>query len=98
MTGGSYIEEYDYPAWEYESESKLRDIAFDTYQRVFTRNPKLRGFHAGLECGVFFKKIEDVDIISFGPNISNIHTPKEKLSISSAARVYDYLIEILKSI
>ena len=96
--GGEYIEEYDYPAWEYESESKLRDIAFDAYQRIYERNPKLRGFHAGLECGVFFKKIEGVDIISFGPNISNIHTPKEKLSVSSAARVYDYLLEILKSI
>ncbi len=96
--GGRYVEEYDYPAWEYEPDSKLRDIAFDAYQRVFMKNPKLRGFHAGLECGVFFKKIDGVDIVSFGPDISNIHTPKERLSISSAVRVYDYLIEILKSI
>jgi len=96
--GGTYTEEYDYPAWEYESDSQLRDIAFDVYQRIYSRNPKLRGFHAGLECGIFFKKIEGIDIVSFGPNITNIHTPKERLSISSTARVYDYLIEILKSI
>ena len=96
--GGEYIEEYDYPAWEFEADSKLRDIAFEAYQRIYSKNPKLRGFHAGLECGVFFKKIEGVDIISFGPDISNIHTPKEKLSISSSARVYDYLTEILRSI
>ncbi len=96
--GGSYTEEYDYPAWEYEPDSDLRDIAFDAFQRMYNRNPKLRGFHAGLECGVFFKKIEGVDIVSFGPDISNIHTPKERLSISSAARVYEYLLEILKSI
>ncbi len=96
--GGEYIEEYDYPAWEYVADSKLRDIAFDAFQRVYSRNPKLRGFHAGLECGIFFKKIEGIDIIAFGPNITNIHTPKERLSISSTSRVYDYLLEILESI
>ncbi|MBO4890052.1 MAG: aminoacyl-histidine dipeptidase [Lachnospiraceae bacterium] len=96
--GGTYTEEYDYPAWEYKSDSALRDIAFETYQRVFSKNPKLRGFHAGLECGVFFKKIENVDIISIGPEINNIHTPKERLSVSSTQRVYKYLLEILKSI
>ncbi len=97
-TGGSYSEEYDYPAWEFAEESKLRDLAFNAFQRVYSKNPKLRGFHAGLECGVFFKKIEGVDIISFGPDINNIHSPMERMSISSAARVYEYLLEILKSI
>ena len=96
--GGTYCEEYDYPAWEYEPDSKLRDIAFDSYQRMFGKNPKLRGFHSGLECGVFFKKIPGVDIISFGPDITNIHTPKERLSIASSQRVYEYLTDILKSI
>ncbi len=96
--GGTYTEEYDYPAWEYKSDSKLRDIAFESYQRVFSKNPKLRGFHAGLECGVFFKKIEGADIISIGPEINNIHTPKERLSISSTQRVYTYILEILMSI
>ena len=96
--GGTFQEEYDYPAWEFEPDSKLRKIAFEIYQGMFSRNPKLRGFHAGLECGVFFKKIDGVDIISFGPNINNIHTPKERLSISRVARVYEYLVEILRNI
>ncbi len=96
--GGKYTEEYDYPAWEYEKDSPLRDKAFDAFQRMFGRNPKLRGFHSGLECGIFFKKIEGADIISFGPDINNIHTPKERLSISSSERVYEYLIEILESL
>ena len=47
--GGQYIEEYDYPAWEYEKSSKLRNIAFEIFQRVYGKNPKLVGFHAGLE-------------------------------------------------
>lgn len=96
--GGTYSEEYDYPAWEYQEDSKLRNTAFEVYQREFIQNPKLRGFHAGLECGIFFKKLAGCDIISFGPDIINIHTPKERLSISSAEKIYDYLIEILKSI
>ncbi|MBR6160207.1 MAG: aminoacyl-histidine dipeptidase [Lachnospiraceae bacterium] len=94
--GGTYTEEYDYPAWEYEQDSPLRKIAFECYQKLYGKNPKLRGFHAGLECGIFFQKMEDVDIISFGPDIANIHTPKERLSVSSAAKVYEYLLEILK--
>ncbi|MCR5302759.1 MAG: aminoacyl-histidine dipeptidase [Lachnospiraceae bacterium] len=98
MCGGTFSEEYDYPAWEYTSDSRLRKTAFEIYQKMFSKNPKLRGFHAGLECGVFFKKLEEVDIISFGPDINNIHTPKERLSISSSARMYEYLLEILKSI
>ncbi len=96
--GGRYTEEYDYPAWEYQEDSPLRKKAFEVYQRMFIQNPRLSGFHAGLECGVFYKKIPGVDIISFGPDISNIHTPKERLSISSAGKVYEYLIEILKTL
>ncbi len=96
--GGIFTEEYDYPAWEYEPDSRLRDVVFDAYQRIYGKNPKLKGFHAGLECGVFFKKIPGVDIVSFGPDIMNIHTPKERLSISSTERVYDLLTETLKSI
>ena len=96
--GAAYTEEYDYPAWEYEPDSPLRKIAFECFQKQYGRNPKLRGFHAGLECGIFFKKMEGVDIISFGPDIANIHTPKERLSISSTASVYEFLLEILKSL
>ena len=96
--GGTYCEEYDYPAWEYVPDSHLRDIAFECFQQLYGKNPNLRGFHAGLECGIFFKKIPGVDIISFGPDIANIHTPKERLSISSASRVYEYLKDVLKSI
>ncbi len=96
--GGTYTQEYDYPAWEYQPDSKLRDLAFDAFQRQYGKNPKLRGFHAGLECGVFYNKIDGADIISFGPDITNIHTPKERLSVSSTKRVYDLLLEILRSL
>ncbi|MCR5673314.1 MAG: beta-Ala-His dipeptidase [Lachnospiraceae bacterium] len=96
--GGKYTEEYDHPAWEYSYDSKLRDIAFECYQGIFEKNPKLTGLNAGLECGIFWQKIPDIDIISFGPDIANKHTPKERLSISSTQRVYGLLLEILKNL
>lgn len=96
--GGEYCIETDYPAWEYCEESQLRDVTFDIFQQKFSHNPKLKGFHAGLECGVFFSRIPDVDIIAIGPDIFNIHTPKEKISISSVERTYEFVLAILEAI
>lgn len=96
IIGGKYIVSGEYPAWEYKENSPLRDIVFDSYQDVYGKNPKISGIHAGLETGIFYKKIKDIDIVSIGPEIYDIHTPKERLSISSVQRVYDLLLEILK--
>ena len=93
--GGNYTIESDYPAWEYTEESDFRETAFDIYQRCFEKNPRITGFHSGLECGIFFKNIKGIDIISFGPDITGINTPKERLYIPSAQRTYELLVEIL---
>jgi len=93
--GGKFNIEFDYPAWEYNEDSDFRDLAFDIFQRCFERNPRLTGFHSGLECGVFYKKIKDIDIVSFGPNIEGMHTVKERINVSSLDRNYEYLLEIL---
>ncbi len=95
--GGTYGVDGDFPAWEYTSKSDLRDIMFKTYQKTFGCNPRLSGIHAGLECGTMYSKIEGIDIVSFGPEIQNIHTPKEKLSISSTKRTWEYLLAVLKN-
>ena len=86
----------NYPEWEYNPESKLRDIALDLYREMYGKEMKSTVIHAGLECGVFAKKYPGLDIISFGPNIYDAHTPKERLSISSTKRTYEFLIELLK--
>lgn len=95
--GGIYETSADFPAWEYSPKSELRDIMFKTYQNCFGCNPRMTGIHAGLECGSMYKKIKGIDIVSFGPEILNIHTPKEKLNISSVAKNWDYLLEVLKN-
>ncbi len=95
--GGKYQIESDYPAWEYREKSPLRDLMFRTFQQYYGHNPRLAGIHAGLECGIFYEKMEGIDIVSFGPDIENIHTPREKLSISSVKRTWEYLLQVLEN-
>lgn len=86
----------DYPAWEYREESPLRELMSDIFRDMYGKEPVISAIHAGLECGIFSKKIQNADIISFGPDIENIHTPSERLNIASAERTWEYLKEILK--
>jgi len=85
----------DYPAWEYRSESKLRELFCETYSQLFGRIPKTAAIHAGLECGLFSEKLPETDMISIGPDMHDIHTPKERLEISSTVRVYKVLEKML---
>lgn len=93
---GGYGISGSYPEWEYKPDSKLRDIALGLYEKMFGKKMEATVIHAGLECGVFAKKYPKLDIISFGPNMYDVHTPKERLSISSTKRTYEYLQELLK--
>ena len=90
---GSY-----YPAWVYEPESKIREVAVKTYKDMYGVEPKIEAIHAGLECGFISEKLPGVDMIAFGPNVYGIHSPEEKASISSMKRVYEYLVQLLKNI
>lgn len=86
----------DYPGWAYRKDSPLRDKMIRIYEEMYGKKPKVEAIHAGLECGLFSGKIPDLDCISYGPDMKNIHTTGEVLSISSVKRVWEYLLEILK--
>ncbi len=96
MMGGEYTFEGEYPEWAYKKESPLRDMASDVYCEMFGKRPQLEAIHAGLECGLFSEKRPELDMISVGPDIFDIHTPAERLSISSTQRVYKYLVKMLE--
>ncbi len=85
----------DYPGWAYRENSPLRDRMVSVYREVYGKEPEIQALHAGLECGVFAGKISDLDCVSFGPNMFDIHTTKERLSLSSAKRTWDYLVKVL---
>ena len=88
----------EYPAWEYRKESRLRDVMCQVYKDMYGKDATVVTIHAGLECGIFSDKIEGLDCVSIGPDNHDIHTPEERLSLSSFNRVYEYLINVLKSL
>ncbi len=94
--GGKSETHGKYPAWQYRRDSPLRDAAVQAYESLFGKKPKIEGIHAGLECGLFCGKLPDLDCISLGPDIFDIHSPKERMRIASAARTYALLLDVLK--
>ncbi len=87
-----------YPGWEYKVDSKLRDVCCDVYKEITGKDAEVEAIHAGLECGLLLEKMGEVDVISIGPDMSDIHTPDEKISISSIERTYKFLIKVLQSL
>lgn len=86
----------EYPSWEYNSNSVIRDIYVECYKEHIGKAPEIAAIHAGLECGVFASKIKDFDCISIGPAMYDIHTFKEKLSISSTKNIFEILLKTLE--
>ena len=96
--GGSYSECGDYPAWEFKKESVLRDTMVNVYKAMYGKDPQVIALHAGLECGLFCGKVEGLDCVSMGPDMVDIHSSREKLSIASTQRTWEYLLEVLKNL
>ncbi|MBP9988839.1 MAG: beta-Ala-His dipeptidase, partial [Ruminococcus sp.] len=96
LIGGSFEIFGNYPGWQYRKDSPLRELMSEIYFEQNSRKPKIEAIHAGLECGLFAGKINDLDCISIGPDILEIHTFRERLSISSTERVYKLITETLK--
>ena len=90
--GGEYERQGVYPAWEYRKDSPLRDKMVEVYEEMYGQKPNVVAIHAGLECGLFYKKMEGLDCVSLGPDMKDIHTSEEVLSISSTERVWKYLV------
>lgn len=86
----------DYPGWKYRVDSPLREKMISIYNKMYSEIPTVEAIHAGLECGFFAGKVDDLDCVSIGPDIFDIHTTSERLSISSTERTWEYLCEILK--
>jgi dipeptidase D len=88
----------EYPAWEYRKESRLRDVMCAVYRDMYGKDATVVTIHAGLECGIFSDNIEGLDCLSIGPDNHDIHTPDERLSLSSFDRVYEYVLKVLKNL
>ena len=96
LAGGSSTVNGDYPGWKYRKESPLREKMVALYEKMYGKEPEVMAIHAGLECGILGSKIKDLDCVSIGPQMRDIHTTEETLSISSTKRVWEYLVRLLE--
>ena len=96
--GGEFEESGHYPAWEYRKNSPLRDTMVELFDKLYGKKPVVEAIHAGLECGIFSDKLPNLDAVSFGPDMEGIHTPAERLSVSSVERSYNYLCKVLENL
>ena len=94
--GGSVEFFGDYSSWEYRADSPLRDRLVAVFQEQYHRDPSIEAIHAGVECGIFSGKLPGLDCVSIGPDLLEIHTPRERMSISSVQRLWSFVLEVLK--
>lgn len=85
-----------YVGWAPNPDSKVLSIAKESFKSLFGKEPKVEALHAGLECGLFLEKMPDLDMISFGPTLKDIHSPNEKANIKSVQEFWAFLCDILK--
>ncbi|MEG2739043.1 aminoacyl-histidine dipeptidase [Clostridium sp.] len=98
MANGKISKISEYPEWQYDPDSKVRELCLKVYKEMFNKDAEVTAIHAGLECGLFKETMKDTDMISFGPDIFDAHSSNEHLGISSTKRVYEFLLEVLKEI
>lgn len=95
LAGATVTHGDGYPGWKPNLNSDVLKTAQESYRKLFGAEPKVRAIHAGLECGLFLEKYPHLDMISIGPQMYGVHSPDERLSISSTQKCWKWLIDIL---
>ena len=88
----------EYPAWEYRADSAIQRIMAETYEEMTGEKPVLTGIHAGVECGILSEKLPGIDCISYGPQMRDIHTARERLEIASVQKNYELTVRVLEKL
>lgn len=97
LCGGSARHHSRYPGWSYAVESPIRDLYLGAYANLFGKTPEVSVIHAGLECGIIRSKLPEMDMISVGPNMRNIHSPDERLDLASCERFWQVIAAVLSA-
>lgn len=87
-----------YPGWNYDVNSKFRPHLLEVYKAMRGEDMDVVATHGGLELGIWKDKLPELDIVSFGPIMEDIHTPDERLDIASMDRTYDFLKTVISSL
>ena len=84
-----------YPGWKPNPHSAILEVAVESYKRLFDVDAKVKAIHAGLECGLFLDKYPTLDMISFGPTLTGVHSPDERMLIPTVEKFWKHLLDIL---
>lgn len=96
---GAEVEQGDgYPGWTPNMDSKILKIAVKAYEDLYGITPLCTALHAGLECGNFLVMNPKLDMISFGPTLRDVHTPKESMHIPAVEKFWRHLVRILEMV
>lgn len=87
-----------YPGWNPKPNAPIVKLMSELYRNKYNEEPHVNACHAGLECGILGQNYPEMDMISFGPNITGAHSPDEKVQVSSVQKFWDYLLDTLKAI
>lgn len=98
LGGAKVVSKGHYPGWKPNMNSQIMKVACEQYTALFGGEAKIKAIHAGLECGLFLEKAPHLDMISFGPTMRGVHSPDERLSISSTARFWQHLVALLENV
>ncbi|MDD8026379.1 MAG: aminoacyl-histidine dipeptidase [Acidobacteriota bacterium] len=98
LTGARIKQPEGYPAWTPNMGSALLQTMKGIYKQAFGREPVIGAIHAGLECGIIGEKFPGMDMISFGPNLQNPHSPDERVEIASVERFWTLIVATLKAL
>ncbi|MDY5987807.1 aminoacyl-histidine dipeptidase [Sporofaciens sp. SGI.106] len=97
LAGGTGKPRSSYPAWSYRKDSNLRSVMVSVYREFYGKEPEILTIHGGLECGLFLGKKPELDCVSFGPDVIDVHSVTERLDIASVERSYEYLLKVLEA-
>ncbi len=98
LGGAEVVSSDGYPPWEPNMNSPILIEASKIFEKMHGRKPVIEAIHAGLECGLIAEKYPGMDMLSFGPNLKEVHSPDEMLQISTVGNCWNLLVEILKNI
>lgn len=95
LAGAQVVHSEGYNGWMPNPKSLLTQKAAEVYNKIFSKPPKVKAIHAGLECGLILGKYPKMDAISIGPTLRGVHSPSERLDIDTVKMVWRYLTELL---
>lgn len=98
LAGAKIVNNEGYPGWQPNTDSPILRLSQQVYKDLYGVDPKVKAIHAGLECGLFLEKYPNLDMISIGPDMTDVHSPDEKVKISSVGKFWAYLVRLLESV